>query len=34
MLLLHDAKAGNSHYCLINEFSRFGGSSSNHNHGG
>ena len=34
LLLLHDDKTGNSHYCWIKSFSRFCGSSSNHNHGG
>ena len=34
LLLLHDEKTGNSHYCWIKNFSRFCGSSSNHNHGG
>eukprot|EP01051_Picozoa_sp_SAG22_P023347 SAG22_NODE_5986_length_920_cov_5.047503_1_plen_196_part_10 len=34
LLLLHDGKTGNSHYCWIKNFSRFCGSSSNHNHGG
>jgi hypothetical protein len=34
LLLVHDAKEGNSHYCWIKNFSRFCGSASNHNHGG
>eukprot|EP01051_Picozoa_sp_SAG22_P009985 SAG22_NODE_871_length_6748_cov_60.669274_2_plen_589_part_00 len=34
LLLLHDQKTGNSHYCWIKNFSRFCGSKSNHNHGG
>ena len=34
LLILHDSKTGNSHYCWIKNFSRFCGSSSNHNHGG